>query len=125
MRRITGPEGQAQTRIRVIGRTDDLLIIKGVKLYPAAARDLVASFVPRVTGELRLLVRGAPPRVEPPLGLRIERGANAREGDDADLARDIASAMHDRLSVRPEVDVVAPGTFERTAHKTKLIELVS
>jgi hypothetical protein len=33
--------------------------------------------------------------------------------------------MHDRLSVRPEVDIVDPGTLERTAHKAKLIELVA
>lgn len=125
MRRVPGPDGALQTRIRVIGRTDDLLIIKGVKLYPAAARDLVASFAPRVTGELRLLVRGEPPRVEPPLRLRVERGDGARPEDDENLARDIAGAMHDRLSVRPEVDIVDPGTLERTAHKAKLIELVA
>lgn len=125
MRRATDAEGRAVTRIKVIGRTDDLLIVKGVKIYPAAARDLVASFAPRVTGELRIAVRGEPPRVEPPLRLRVERGADARAGDDAALARDIATAMHDRLSVRPEVDIVEPGTFERTAHKAKLIELVA
>jgi len=125
MRRERTADGQLLTRIRVIGRTDDLLIVKGVKLYPAAARDLVASFAPRVTGELRLVVRGDPPRVEPPLGLRVERAAEARADGDAALAGDIASAMHDRLSVRPEVEIVDAGTLERTAHKAKLIELIT
>jgi phenylacetate-CoA ligase len=124
MRRATGPDGAPVTRIKVIGRTDDLLIVKGVKLYPAAARDLVAGFMPRVTGELRIVVTRKPPRVEPPLRLRVERGADQGADDDATLARDIARAMHDRLSVRPEVEIVEPGTFERTSHKAKLIELV-
>lgn len=125
MRRVVAGDGTPVTRIRVIGRTDDLLIVKGVKLYPNAARDVVASFAPRVTGELRIVLRGKPPRVEPPLRLRVERGSDARAGDDAALARDIAGAMHDRLSVRPEVEIVDAGTFERTAHKAKLIEIVT
>lgn len=125
MRRVPGPDGEPQTRIRVIGRTDDLSIVKGVKLYPAAARDLVASFVPRVSGALRLLVTGRPPRVEPPLRIRVERGANQRSDGDERLAREIASAMHARMSVRPEIEIVDPGSLERTSHKTKLIEIVS
>jgi phenylacetate-CoA ligase len=125
MRRVPGADGELQTRIRVIGRTDDLLIVKGVKLYPAAARDLVASFMPRTTGQLLLRVNGKPPRVEPPLRLRVERGAEERADGDEALARDIAGAMHTSLSVRPEVEIVDPGTIERTALKAKLIEVVS
>jgi phenylacetate-CoA ligase len=125
MRRVTEEDGTQATRIRVIGRTDDLLIVKGVKLYPAAARDLVASFMPRTTGQLLLRVTGRPPRVEPPLRLRVERGVDERADGDAALARDIASAMHTGMSVRPEVEIVDPGTIERTALKAKLIEVVS
>ena len=125
MRKVSVEDGISATRIRVIGRTDDLLIIKGVKLYPAAARDLVASFMPRTTGQLVLRVVGHPPRVEPPLRLVVERGADERADGDEVLARDIASAMHSGMSVRPEVEIVDPGTIERTALKVKLIEVVS
>ncbi|HTX13625.1 MAG TPA: hypothetical protein VME22_33720 [Solirubrobacteraceae bacterium] len=124
MRRVAVPDGQPGMRIRVIGRTDDLLIVKGVKLYPAAARDLVAGFAPRVNGVLRLVVNGDPPRVEPPLRLRVERGEGHRSDGDEALAREIAGAMHQRMSVRPEVEIVDPGSIERTSHKAKLIEVV-
>jgi phenylacetate-CoA ligase len=123
MRQVQGAAGPSTT-IRVIGRTDDLLIVKGVKLYPAAARDLVAGFAPRVSGVLRLLVSGDPPRVEPPLRLRVERGEGHRADGDEALAREIASAMHQRMSVRPEVEIVDAGSIERTSHKAKLIEVV-
>ena len=125
MRRVQAQDGTLGTRIKVIGRTDDLLIVKGVKLYPAAARDLIAGFAPRVSGELRLLVNGKPPRVEPPLRLRVERGEGCREDGDEALARDIAAAMHQRMSVRPEVEIVDCGSIERTSHKTKLIEIAT
>ncbi len=123
MRRCTEPDGRRTTRIRVIGRTDDLLIVKGVKIYPAAARSVIAGFAPRTTGEFRIVLDGPPPRVEPPLRLRVERGTDAREGEDAVLAADIGRAMHDRLSVRPEIEVVAPGELARSSHKTNLIEI--
>lgn len=123
MRRVRDADGRLLTRVKVIGRTDDLLIIKGVKLYPAAARDLVAGFAPRVSGEMRLLVNGKPPRVEPPLRLRVERGSDQSPEDDAALARDIAAAMHQRMSIRPEIEIVDPGSIDRTSHKAKLIEV--
>ena len=44
-------------RIKIIGRADDMLIIKGVNVYPAAIRDIVHQFAPHVTGEMRI-VRG-------------------------------------------------------------------
>ena len=51
----------------------------------------------------------------PPLRLRVERGADARQEEDAGLAAEIAKNMHDRLSVRPEVEIVAAGALERTS----------
>ncbi|HEX5566191.1 MAG TPA: phenylacetate--CoA ligase family protein, partial [Streptomyces sp.] len=42
--------GRDGERIKVIGRVDDLLIVKGVKVYPSAVKDVAASFVPRLSG---------------------------------------------------------------------------
>jgi phenylacetate-CoA ligase len=116
-------DGSLVTRIRVIGRTDDLLIVKGVKLYPAAASELIAGFAPRASGEFRIILTERPPRVQPPLRMRIERGPQAREEEDSQLASDIATAMHNRLSVRPDIEVVAAGTLGRTSHKTRFLEI--
>ncbi len=123
MRREPGPDGRTVTRVRVVGRTDDLLIIKGVKLYPAAAGDLIAGFAPRASGEFRIVLDAPGPRVTPPLRIRVERGGEARAEADQALAADIAAAMHSRLSVRPDIEVVAAGTLGRTSHKTRFVEI--
>jgi phenylacetate-CoA ligase len=125
MRRVAGPDGTLQTRVRVIGRTDDMLIVKGVKLYPAAVRDLVAELAPRTTGQFRIVLAGAPPRVTPPLRLRVERGEGSAEEDDAALVNALSERMHARLSVRPKVEVLPAGSLPRTAHKSTMIEMVS
>jgi hypothetical protein len=44
------------------------------------------------------------------------------ESGGGELARQVESLMHQRLSVRPEVEIVPCGTFERVAHKETLIE---
>ena len=45
--------------IRVFGRTDDILIVKGINVFPSAIRDVVSSLEPRTTGNLKvaLIVR--------------------------------------------------------------------
>jgi phenylacetate-CoA ligase len=121
---LTGPCGCGRPgpRVRVIGRTDDLLIVKGVKVYPAAIRNLVQELAPLVTGELRVVISAPGPRVDPPLRLTVERGADVDETGGVRLAAEVERRMHQRMAVRPEVTVVPSGTLERTAHKTSLIE---
>ena len=116
----TGPEG---TRIVVLGRVDDLLIVKGVKVYPAAIRNLVNGFAPQTTGALRIVLDGPPPRVSPPLHLKIECAPGLDAADKEDLAKRIGSAMHQRLTVRPEIELVAAGSIPRTSHKQQLLEV--
>jgi phenylacetate-CoA ligase len=40
-------------RIHALGRADDMLIVRGVNVYPSAVADVVRSFSPRVTGQSR------------------------------------------------------------------------
>ncbi len=114
----TGPKG---TRVKVLGRVDDLLIVKGVKLYPAAVKDLINSFVPEVTGELRIVLDGPPPRVAPPLRVKVEAAVAEGSESGVDLVSRIAAAMHHRLTVRPEVELVAVGSLPRTSHKQEIL----
>ena len=66
--------GHFGVRMEIVGRADDMLAIKGVKVYPAAIQDVVRQFQPHVSGELRIRLDAPPPRVEPPLRLVIEAG---------------------------------------------------
>ncbi len=117
------PSGPPGRRIKVLGRVDDLLIIKGVKLYPAAVKDLVNGFVPEVTGEMRIVLDGPPPRVTPPLRVKVEAPYAANTDEGADLAARISSAMHHRLTVRPDITLVPAGSLPRSTHKQKLLEI--
>jgi phenylacetate-CoA ligase len=93
-----------------------------VKIYPAAVKNVVQELRPLTTGIFRIVLDAPPPRVEPPLRITVERGEGAHEAGDADLAARLEKILHQRMTVRPEITIVAAGTFERTALKEKLIE---
>jgi len=117
------PCGRAGLRVKVLGRVDDLLIVKGVKIYPAAVKNLINSFIPEATGEMRILLEQKPPRVIPPLRLRVEYRAGLGAEEQERLRSNIVAAMHSRLTIRPEVDLVPAGTLPRTEKKQQLIEV--
>jgi phenylacetate-CoA ligase len=110
-------------RFKILGRSDDMLIVKGVNVYPAAMRNVVVSFAPRTTGQMRVVLDRPGHRVTPPLRLRVEHGAGTPGGDLPALKAAIEQLMHEKLKVRPDIELVAPGTLERTSHKTKMIEV--
>jgi phenylacetate-CoA ligase len=116
------PCGRSGARYKVIGRSDDMLKVKGVMVYPASIDNVITGFVPRVTGEFRIVLTEPPPRVVPPLKLKVEYGEGVPEDRLPVLAAEIADKMHDAIKIRPEITWVPPMTLERSAHKTKFIE---
>ena len=51
--------GRTAPRVRCIGRTDDMLIVRGVNLFPTAVREVVAGFAPEVSGVVAIRPRRA------------------------------------------------------------------
>jgi phenylacetate-CoA ligase len=114
--------GQPGPRIRVLGRTDDLLIVKGVKIYPAAVKNIVQEMVPLASGAFRIVLDQPGPRVIPPLKMVVERGEGVDESGGARLLEELERRLHQRMTVRPEITIVAANTLERSSLKEKLIE---
>ena len=112
--------GRTSPRITCIGRTDDLLIVNGVNVWPSAISDVVSSMLPRTTGALEILLSQEPPLVESPVQVRVEHGAT----DDLDLLKsDLERALRDRLIARCEVELVPQGTLPRSEGKARLLRV--
>lgn len=115
--------GHFGVRMEIIGRADDMLAIKGVKVYPAAIQKVVHGFQPRLSGELRIRLDAPPPRVEPPLRLAVEAGEGLPESEWAALGQALEQRIRELLTFRPAVTVVPFGSLPRSGAKTKLIEV--
>jgi phenylacetate-CoA ligase len=112
--------GRTGPRIRCLGRTDDMLIVRGVNVFPSAVRDVVNRFVPAVSGHVVLRPREPGVKQEPPLPVSVElaRGASP----DHSLAEAIRGRLRDVLVVQTHVELVPWGTLRRSEYKSRLVE---
>jgi phenylacetate-CoA ligase len=114
------PCGRTAPRLRCIGRTDDMLIVRGVNVFPSALREVVGDFAPAVSGNI--LVRPKVPGVkqEPPLPVCVELARDARP--DPGLAEAIRDRVREALVVQTDVELVSSGSLPRSDYKSTLVE---
>jgi phenylacetate-coenzyme A ligase PaaK-like adenylate-forming protein len=109
--------------MRCIGRTDDMLIYKGMNVFPAALRDVVAE---RFAGTVQPFVRiwkerAGQVRFDDAIAVDVETLAALDDGARARLGRAIEAEVRSRLQVRIAATVVAPGSLPRGTYKSPLV----
>ena len=112
--------GRTSVRVRCIGRTDDMLIVRGVNLFPSALRAVVNRFAPHV-GEV-VMIRPEKRGVmqEPPLPVSIELAAGA--DPPPDLAERIRAAIRNDLIVATDIRLVPHRSLPRSEYKSRLVD---
>ena len=112
--------GRTGPRMRCIGRTDDMLIVRGVNVFPSAIREVVSAFAPDVSGHILVKPRAPGVKQEPPLPVAVElaRGATAHAG----LEEAIRGRVRSVLVVQTDVDLVPWGSLGRSEYKSRLVE---
>lgn len=113
-------DGRTHARLigGVHGRADDMLIVRGVNLFPSAVEDVVRAH-PGTTNEYALVIDDS--MKDPNTGvlrrvtLRVER----EDSSDETLATTLKAALRNRLNVSFDIEVLEAGTLPRTVHKAK------
>jgi phenylacetate-CoA ligase len=114
------PCGRTGPRIRCVGRTDDMLIVRGVNVFPSAVRDVVGAFAPEVSGHILVRPESAGVKQEPPLPVTVELAEGTEP--DAALAEAIRARLRTVLVVQTRVDLVPWGSLRRSEYKSRLVE---
>lgn len=115
------PCGRTGFRMDIIGRADDMLLVRGVNVFPSAVQSVVDRFAPQVGGRIQIVLPAPGPRVEPPLRVRVEHAPGVVEPTLATLKQAIETALRADLTVSADIRLVPPGTLTRTETKTRLI----
>ncbi|HVI50584.1 MAG TPA: phenylacetate--CoA ligase [Candidatus Sulfotelmatobacter sp.] len=111
--------GRTSIRMQgVHGRLDDMLIIKGVNIFPSDV-EAVARQDRDLSGEYRLIVE----RINhlDRLTVEVER-AHGINAPDEDLARRFARHLKSLTGVSADVSILPPDTLQRATHKAKRVE---
>ncbi|MBI4484310.1 MAG: phenylacetate--CoA ligase family protein [Acidobacteria bacterium] len=109
------PCGRTFARIKggILGRVDDMIIVRGVNVYPSAIENIVRER-PEV---LEFAISVESQRQMRELKLMIELS----DGAPADTCESLQKALQLRLNLRTSIEVVPRGTLPRGEFKTKRI----
>jgi phenylacetate-CoA ligase len=112
--------GRTAPRVRCIGRTDDMLIVRGVNVFPSAVREVVGEFRPRVSGHVLVRPRSPGVKQDPPLPVAVELAEGA--APDEALAERIGERLRAALVFQARVELVPHATLQRSEYKSKLVQ---
>jgi phenylacetate-CoA ligase len=115
--------GRTLVRIaRITGRTDDMLIVRGVNVYPSQIEHALMQVADVEPHYLLVLRRET---ALDTLEVRVEGGARvAAAGADAmrALATQVRRRLHEVIGLTAEVTVVPPRTIERSVGKARRLQ---
>ena len=105
-----------------MGRTDDMLIIRGVNVFPSQIEHALMQ-VPRVEPQYLLVLRRE--KSLDTLEVRVESHADVAAAGEAAmkaLADQVRRKIRETIGIAAEVAVVPPKTIERSAGKAKRVQ---
>src|SRR5438128_3504236 len=104
---------------KVAGRSDDMVILRGVNLFPTQIEELILR-VPGLSPHFQLVL-SRPHRLDE-LTVRVEARVDAAGADERARARHaLAALVKENVGVSVEIDVLEPSLIERSAGKAQRI----
>jgi phenylacetate-CoA ligase len=103
---------------KVTGRTDDMMIVRGVNVFPTQVEEQILSVEGLTPHYLCVLTR---PGNLDELTVRVEAHGSVAEGDRVGLCARLAKRVKDHVGVTVNVEVLAPHALERSLGKAKRI----
>ena len=114
----TGPArcGRTAPRFRVVGRSDDMVVVRGINVFPAQ----IASVINRnhaLSGEYRIRLEGPAPYDLLPVEVECAEGSDARPA----LADSLAASIKRDLGVSARITLLPFGSLPRSEGKTRRV----
>lgn len=103
----------------ILGRSDDMIIFRGVNIYPGQFMDVIGQY-PELGGEYQVLLT-RDEESKDHLLLTVERNKGYTSGGDPALIKDLTENLHRSLFARIDVVIADPATLPRTFSKSKRV----
>ncbi|MFK7938563.1 MAG: phenylacetate--CoA ligase family protein [Roseovarius sp.] len=105
-------------RFRVVGRSDDMVVVRGLNMFPTMVAAILNAF-PELSGDYRITLTHPPPYDSLPLVAELAAGQPHTDTDA--LAASITAQIKARLGATAQVSLVPHATFPLTEGKTKRV----
>lgn len=103
----------------ILGRSDDMIVFRGVNVYPGQIMDVIGRF-PELGGEYLAEISRDTHSIDH-MTLTVERAREEGAGNDANLAKRVAEKLATTILARIEVRIADYGTLPRTFSKSKRV----
>ena len=102
----------------LLGRSDDMIIFRGVNIYPGQIADVLHDF-PDLGSEYHIHLSREDGR--DCMRLRIERAEGASSDTDQALIKTIARSLHSRVMISACIEIAEPGSLPRSFGKSRRV----
>nr|WP_135452853.1 phenylacetate--CoA ligase PaaK [Mycobacterium sp. DL99] len=117
--RLLPPTARSMRRIeKITGRTDDMIILRGVNLFPTQIEELILQ-VPALSPHFQCVLSRRDKLDE--LTVRVEQRSLCTSADASDASAALKRLVKNKIGVSVHVEVVAPDSVERSAGKMRRI----
>jgi phenylacetate-CoA ligase len=107
--------GRTAPRFRVIGRSDDMVVVRGINVFPTQIAAVLNSFA-ALSGEYRITLEGRGPYDALPVEAEL-----AEEGRGDDLAKTIGQRIKRDIGVTARITVLPFNSLPRNEGKTRRV----
>ncbi len=108
--------GRTGFRFRVVGRSDDMVVVRGLNLFPTMVAAVISA-IPQLSGDYRIVLDTPPPYDYLPVQVELAQGQPGHP----DLAAQVAHAIKAALGATARVTVLPAASFPVTEGKTKRV----
>ena len=115
-RLLPGTARSMRRMMKVTGRNDDMIIVRGVNVFPTQIEELVLA-EPDLSGHYQIELTRAGRMDE--MRVRVETRPDGFTAPDA--AERLMAAIKERIGVTAQVDVLPPGSIERSLGKARRV----
>ncbi|MCZ0860452.1 phenylacetate--CoA ligase [Methanocorpusculum sp. MG] len=115
------PCGRGQKIARLFGRSDDMLTVRGINVFPSQIEHVLKN-IPEVGDQFMVYIDRVNHLDE--MTIEVEINKHLFSGELSDLARlqnKIGKALHETLTLRANVQLVEPGSLPRFEGKAKRV----
>ncbi len=111
------PCGRTGFRFRILGRSDDMFVVKGINVFPQAIGDVINEYLDVFNGEFQITATKAEPIEK--IVLAVEMRQQAGKQGEKEMKKILLEQLHQRLNISPEIRILPEGALPRTQGKSR------
>ncbi|MBM3538842.1 MAG: phenylacetate--CoA ligase [Alphaproteobacteria bacterium] len=112
--------GRTSFRLRILGRSDDMFIVKGVNVFPQSVQAVVLTLAPRLNGEFRVVL-DRPPPIDYAVPVEVEVARDVPEAHHADLAAELVERLRKELNFTAAARLTEAGSIASEAKTRRVV----